>query len=176
MLIWRAFAVFLLLAAVPVAAQQAPSAPPVVIIDSERVFFETLYGQRISRDLAAQASALQAENDQIVQQLTAEERSLTQRRPAMDPAAFRAEAAAFDEKVQQLRRDRDAKTAQLQAETIAQRDVFEQQVQEILAAVMLERGALMVLEQRNVILSVRAVNITDDVIARIDADLGDGAR
>jgi Skp family chaperone for outer membrane proteins len=175
MTVWRAFVIWLMLA-LPVSAQQSvpPAPPPVVIIDSERVFFETRYGQKISSDLAAQAAALQAENDQIVQDLTTEERSLTQRRATMDAAAFRAEAAAFDAKVQQVRRDRDAKTAQLQAETATQRGLFEDRVQEIIANVMLERGAMMVLEQRNVILSVRSANITDDVIARIDETLGDG--
>lgn len=176
MRVWWSIVVWVLLA-LPVAAQQQPSTPPqVLIIDSERLYFETLYGRRLARDLAAQAAEVQAENDRIVETLTEEERSLTLRRPGMTPEEFRAEADAFDEKVQEVRRARDAKNTELQTTNAAARAEFEERVQGIVANVMLERGALMVMEQRNVVLSVRSANITDDVIVRIDAALGDGTR
>ncbi len=169
----RVFFVWLILA-LPASAQQ--TSPPVLIIDSERLFVETLYGQRLASELAEQAAELQAENDRIVESLTLEERSLTVRRPDMDPAEFRAEAEAFDSKVQDVRRVRDAKNVDLQIATADARTQFEQRVQGIVANIMLERGAALVLEQRNVVLSVRAANITDDAIVRIDAELGDGTR
>lgn len=172
MTFWRVLLVWLMLAA-PAGAQQL--GPEVLIIDSERLFFETQYGRRLAADLAAQTAALQAENDAIVEELTEEERSLTQRRATMEPSAFRAEAAAFDARVQEVRRDRDAKNGELAAEAVRARAVFEERVQAVVANLMLERGAVMVLEQRNVVLSVRAANITDDAIARIDETLGSGA-
>ncbi|MBQ2263120.1 MAG: OmpH family outer membrane protein [Loktanella sp.] len=181
MMIWRAMMVWLLLA-LPVAAQPtvpaevAPAGPQVLIIDSERLFFETEYGRRISADLAEKSAQLQIENDEIVQSLTEEERSLTQRRPTMDPDAFRAEAAAFDTRVQEVRRDREAKTSELAAEATRARAAFEERVQAVVASIMLERGAAMVMEQRNVILSVRSANITDDAVARINDTLGDGTQ
>ena len=110
-MIWlRVFFVWLMLA-LPLSAQQ--SGPSVLIIDSERVFFETAYGRRLTEELAAQAAALQAENDEIVAELTQEERSLTLRRPTMSLEEFRAEAEAFDTKVQEVRRARDAKNVDL---------------------------------------------------------------
>lgn len=159
--------------AVPGVAQQ--NSPEVLIIDSERLFFETLYGRRIQSDLAAQAAELQAENDRIVESLTLEERSLTLRRPEMTPEEFRAESEAFDRKVQDVRRVRDAKNVELQVANAEARSRFEERVQGIVANIMIERGAVLVLEQRNVVLSVRAANITDDAIVRIDAELGDGS-
>lgn len=161
-----------LVMAVPAGAQQ--NSPQVLIIDSERLFFETVYGRRIQADLAEQAAELQAENDRIVESLTQEENSLTLRRPDMTPEEFRAESEAFDTKVQDVRRVRDAKNVDLQVATAEARARFEEQVQGIVANIMLERGAALVLEQRNVVLSVRAANITDDAIVRIDAQLGDG--
>jgi len=169
--ILRALLVWLILV-LPASAQQ--TSPPVLIVDSERLFVETLYGQRLSSELAAQATALQAENDRIVESLTLEERSLTVRRPEMDPQEFRAEAEAFDRKVQDVRRVRDAKNVELQVANAEARSRFEQRVQGIVAGIMIERGAVLVLEQRNVVLSVRAANITDDAIVRIDAELGNG--
>ena len=167
----RALVVWLMLV-LPVSAQQ--TSPPVLIVDSERLFVETLYGQRLSSELATQAAALQAENDRIVESLTLEERSLTVRRPEMDPQEFRAEAEAFDRKVQDVRRVRDAKNVELQVANAEARSRIEQRVQGIVANIMIERGAVLVLEQRNVVLSVRAANITDDAIVRIDAELGNG--
>lgn len=171
MVFLRAFAIWLILA-LPAFGQQ--SSPPILIVDSERLFVETLYGQRIAADLAAQAEELQAENNRIVESLTLEERSLTVRRPEMTPEEFRAEAEAFDTKVQEVRRVRDAKNVDLQVANAEARSRFEQRVQGIVANIMLDRGAAMVMEQRNVLLSVRAANITDDAIVRIDAELGDG--
>ncbi|WP_394182064.1 OmpH family outer membrane protein [Yoonia maritima] len=173
MKLWRAIVVWWMLA-LPVVAQDA--APQILIIDSDRIYFETLYGRRIAADLAAAAQEVQAENEQIVATLTEEERSLTQRRPDMAPEDFRAEADAFDDKVQEVRRVRDAKNIELQTKNAEQRTVFEDRVQGIIANVMIERGAVIVMEQRNVVMSVRAANITDDVIVRVDAELGDGTR
>ena len=164
----------LLLLALPAAAQQ--TSPPVLIIDSERLFVETIYGRRISQDLAAQAAELQAENDRIVETLTQEERSLTIRRPEMSVEEFRTESEAFDAKVQDVRRVRDAKNVELQVANAEARARFEERVQSIVANIMLERGAALVMEQRNVVLSVRAANITDDAIVRIDAELGNGSQ
>ncbi len=171
MLALRACLVWLLLVS-PAVAQQTSS--QILIIDSERLFFETLYGRRIAADLDTQAADLQAENDRIVESLTLEERSLTIRRPQMTPEEFRTESETFDRKVQDVRRVRDAKNVDLQVANAEAQAQFQERVREIVINVMLERGAVLVLEQRNVTLSVSAVNITDDVIARIDAELGDG--
>ena len=173
MILWRAILVWLLLA-LPAAAQEG--APQILIIDSDRIFFETLYGRRISDDMAALVAQLQTENEQIVATLTEEERSLTVRRPAMTPEAFRAEADAFDAKAQEVRRARDAKNVDLQNSAAEERAKFEDRVQGIIGSIMIERGAVLVMEQRNVVMSVRAANITDDVIVRVDAELGDGTR
>lgn len=172
MMVLRGFLVWLLLA-LPAGAQQL--SPQVLIVDTDRLFVETVYGRQIAADLAAQAAAVQAENDRIVQELTEEERSLTLRRSEMTPEAFRIAAEAFDAKVQDVRRVRDAKNLELQKVSVERRARFEERVQGIVANIMLERGAAMVLEQRMVILSVRAANITDTAIARIDAELGNGA-
>ncbi|WP_106744300.1 OmpH family outer membrane protein [Yoonia maritima] len=171
--LWRAILAWLLLA-IPAAAQDG--APQILIIDSDRIYYETLYGRRIAADLNAAIQAVQAENEQIVATLTEEERSLTLRRPDMTPEEFRAEADAFDVKVEEVRRVRDAKNIELQTENAEQRTVFEDRVQGVIANLMIERGAVIVMEQRSVVMSVREANITDDVIVRVDAELGDGTQ
>ena len=153
-----------------------PVASPVLVIEGDRLFVETAYGRSLAAEIEAQAAEWQQENERIVAELVSEERSLAEQRPDMDPDAFRAAAEAFDTKVQEVRRERDAKTVELQQLGAEARALFEENVRGIIAAIMIERGGQVVLDQRSVVLSIRAVNITDTVIARIDAELGDGGQ
>ena len=146
-----------------------PAATPVLIIDSERLYQESRYGQQLRDGLDAEAAALKTENDRIVAALTEEERSLTMRRPTLTPEAFRKEAKDFDTKVQGIRRARDAKEVALQnARAAAQRDFFGE-VQTVVGQLMLERGAAVTLDQRSVFVALQVADVTDAAIARIDA-------
>ena len=173
---WLAVAVALAIAGAANAQAQAeaqtppdPVQMPVLIVDSDRLYQESRYGQQIRAELDAQAAALKAENDRIVAALTEEERSLTTRRPTMAPDAFRQEAKDFDSKVQGIRRARDAKEVALQtARATAQKDFFAQ-VQAIVGQLMLERGAAVTFDQRSVFVALSAADVTEEAIARIDA-------
>ena len=69
---------------------------PVLTIDTDRLFRESQFGQRILSDLGEETEALAAENRRIEAELKEEERRLTEQRPQMDVATFREEADAFD--------------------------------------------------------------------------------
>ncbi|MCO4848941.1 MAG: OmpH family outer membrane protein [Yoonia sp.] len=159
------------------AQDNTPSGAPmtgVVVVDTDELYRATLMGQRMVADLDERARALQSENDEITKALTAEERSLTDRRPTLDPEVFRAQAAEFDMRVQGIRRTRDAAIATFEAERSASPRQFLELVRNVLGELMLERGAVAVLDQRLVFLSLGTVDITQDAIARIDDTFGDG--
>ncbi|WP_083484258.1 OmpH family outer membrane protein [Loktanella sp. 3ANDIMAR09] len=153
----------------PAAAQQDAQALPILIVDYDRLYIDSAYAQQIRAALDADAEALKAENDRIVAALTDEERSLTLRRPTMTAEAFRAEADAFDTKVQAIRRARDAKEVELQRARSAARDEFFVSVRDVVGQLMLERGASLILDRRSVFLALAASDITDEAVARIDA-------
>lgn len=144
---------------------------PVLIVDNERLYLDSQYGQQIRAEIEVSAEALRAENDQIVAALTEEERSLTERRPSMTVEEFRAAAAEFDARVQDIRRARDAKEAELQNARANGRVVFFDEVRPLIGQLMIDRGALVVLDSRSVFVAVRVADITDDAIAVIDATL-----
>lgn len=180
---WTA-AVLCLLPALPVAAQEV--APPegftvgqvqsvVLTIDSERLFSESQFGRRVESEFNAAQDALMAENRRIEEALTAEERSLSERRPGMEVATFRAEAAAFDERVQGIRVAQDAKARALQDGVTQGRDAFLAAAAPILGEMMADSGASVILDRRSVFLALGAVDITDEAIAAIDGAIGDGA-
>ncbi len=147
---------------------------PVLTIDREALFTRTEFGQRVSQDLETESDALSEETRKIEQALEEEERSLTAKRATMSPEEFRALADAFDEKVVALRTDRDAAQQNfVQRYEDAQRS-FYNRIGPILGRVMQDRNAVVILDKRNVLLSVNAIDVTDAVIARIDAELGDG--
>ncbi|MEJ6398208.1 OmpH family outer membrane protein [Yoonia sp. 208BN28-4] len=168
----------MLLAGQAVAQDTAPTPAPssVLIIDNDVLFLNTAYGQRILSELDAAAQLVQAENDRIVAELVAEESSLTDRRPTMAPDVFRAEAAAFDAKAQELRRERDAARDDLVARRSAERAAFFDRVHPIIGRLMLERNASVVLDRRSVFLAVGSADITQDAIALVNETLGDGTR
>lgn len=165
----RALPALWLLAA-PVAAQDpAAVATPVLTLDQERLFQSSEAAKRISAEIEEQTLALAAENRRIEAELSAEELDLTEARPTLDPEEFRALADAFDDKVQRIRAEQDAKERALQQQRENDRQEFLSRISPVLAEIARERGALVILDRRVVLLSADAVDITDVAIARIDA-------
>lgn len=146
----------------------------VLIIDSERLYSESLFGQRIAAELVAETETLAAENRKLEADLTAEAKSLTERRPGMEVDAFRAEAEAFDAKVQAIRAARDAKERALQQMPVSGREAFFRAARPAITALLESRDATVVLDKRAVIYATSDADITDDAIAAVDADIGDG--
>lgn len=172
-----ALIVLVALAAPAVQAQETPLQPsPILTIDQDRLFAETRLGLRGARAVEAEAEALAEENRRIESELRAEEIALTEQRGTLDPEAFAELADAFDAKVQRIRAEQDAKAravAQMQDEA---RQSFFIEIGGILSAIVRERGAVLILDRRDVFLSADAIDITDEAIARINASAGgDGA-
>ena len=142
---------------------------PILTVDSERLFADSILGQKINADIEAASDELQTSNERIAAELEAEELELTQRRSETEPEEFRALADAFDEKAQRIRSERANALRALNQRLEEERRAFLQTAGSILEAIMREAGAAVVLEQRSVFISSRAVDITNLAIARIDA-------
>ncbi len=149
---------------------------PVLVLDRARLFNQTLYGRRILSEVEAANVAMAEETAAIQAELAAEEQALTQKRAEMEPAAFRALAEQFDARVQQLREEREAAQNEIRAVLESAQLQFFNVVGPILGAIVRERGAVMIVDQRALVLSAYNIDITNDAIARIDAVLGDGAQ
>jgi Skp family chaperone for outer membrane proteins len=147
---------------------------PVLTIDTEALFARSQFGQRISATLRTETEALAAENRRIEAELTAEEQGLTDRRPTMAVAAFRAEAEAFDTRVQAIRQEQDAKERALQEALNTGREAFLDAVSPVLAQLLRDSGALVILDRRSVVISVAAIDVTAEAVAAIDAGIGEG--
>ncbi|MEP3638982.1 MAG: OmpH family outer membrane protein [Paracoccaceae bacterium] len=142
---------------------------PVLTVDSERLFSDSKFGQRVALALEEAGREVQAENDRIAAELEIEELELTKQREVLEPEEFRRLAAAFDEKAENIRGERAEASRELSRRLEEERRAFLSAAVPILQEIMLESGAAVVLEQRSVFISARAVDITAVAIERIDA-------
>ena len=148
----------------------------ILTIQPERLFSDSAFGRRVALEIEAEGAVLTVENRRIEAVLRAEEQSLSERRTSMDPAAFRALADAFDEKVQETRQLQEEKLREINAVgEAARRDFFAASLP-LLQQLMGESGAGAILDQSSVFLSSDAADVTDLAISRIDAVLGDGVQ
>ncbi|MEX0279983.1 MAG: OmpH family outer membrane protein [Arenibacterium sp.] len=179
-MLWRAVlaaCAALFWAVAPVEAQQLGIArTEILTISPERLFLESAFGKRIVQEIEEDSAALATENRRIEMELTAEEKSLTEQRETMEPQVFRELADAFDDKVQEFRVTQDAKTRALGQRREEARTVFLEATIPVLAQLMRETGASVILERSTVFLSTNATDITDIALQRIDAAIGDGSK
>ncbi|WP_444451767.1 OmpH family outer membrane protein [Rhodobacter capsulatus] len=167
--------ILLCLAAPPARAEQTASpSVPVLTLDFERLFDNTLWGKRIVADMARDSAALNAENTRIADDLIAEEKSLTDRRSKLTPAAFRTEADAFDERATGIRAAQKAKAQALTQSYEEARQAFLVASGPLIDEVLTRRHAVMVLDRRAIIRGLEAADITEELARLMDARLGSG--
>ncbi|WP_294113350.1 OmpH family outer membrane protein [Shimia sp.] len=147
---------------------------PVLTVDSDMMFSQSQFGVRVAQELAAEESVLLAENRRIQAELTAEEKALTEKRGEMDADAFRAVAEAFDARVVQIRKEQDAKAANIEQRRQREQEAFIRVASPILTTLMRDAGASVILERRDVLLGDPAVDITSFAIERLNETLGAG--
>ena len=148
-----------------------PLAPatPVLTLDTDRVFLESSAGKALEASITAENEALAAENRKIDAALEAEERDLTEQRPKLGVAEFQALAEAFNTKAVGLREAQVSKAKALERKRVEERQQFFQTIGPVLGEIMREAGALVILEDRAVLISAGRIDITDEVIRRMDA-------
>lgn len=168
-LAWARAVAGVLFLATAVQAQEAPS--PLLTLDQDRFFLESDFGRAaIERERVATA-ALEAENERIEAELVAEEQALTEQRKTLTAEEFSARAEAFDQKVERIRAEQDTKARQLTEGREKDRQEFLKVAVPVLGELLGERKATAILDKGLVILSLSAVDITDEAIAKLNAAL-----
>ena len=120
-------------------------------------------------------SAMATETRAIEADLEAEEKALTAQRATLDPESFRALADAFDEKVQALRAEREQAQNNVRARIESAQVEFFNRIGPVLGELVRERGAVLIVDRRAILLAATDVDITAEAVSRIDAVLGDGS-
>lgn len=159
----------------PLSAQQTQT-PQILTVDQDRLYGDSLYGRALEAKSQVATQALAAENRQIEADLSTEEARLTTQRATLAPDRFTELAAAFDEKVERIRAEQEAKSKQLTADRDLGRKQFFDAAVPILADLMRQLGALAILNHDAVVLSFDSIDVTDRALVELDARLGDGTK
>jgi Skp family chaperone for outer membrane proteins len=159
-----------------VAQDSNPIRSPILSLDQDRMFAQSDFGRAVEAALQADGTLLEAENRRIEAELEAEEKDLTARRPVLSADAFRALADAFDTKVQRIRNEQTAKARALGQRTEEAQRQFIEAARPVLEQLMVDAGAVVVIDPRSVVMSLSAIDVTDAAIRRINDMLGDGTR
>ena len=157
----------------PVAAQTLPPAV-VIVVDMDQVFANSAAGKQAQTELKTKLDAIQARVSQLRTSLGTEEQQLGQSRPQ----AAGAELTAWETKV----RDFTARKTQAEQEVQKREQDFQaarqyvlkqinDAAQPIITAVMRERGASIALAQGATLQNAASLDVTADIIARIDKSL-----
>ncbi len=154
------------------AQERAAAAQDVLVLSQERLLRDSKKGKMILAEEESQKEQRVERASILEAELEADERSLAERKSELDPETFEQLAAEFDARVVAIREE-DVRAAEvLAAEFEAIRKNFFADVVPIVAQIMTERGASLIFEQRNVLFTGPNVDITDDVIARMDKAAG----
>jgi Skp family chaperone for outer membrane proteins len=152
---------------VPGHAQETP--PPFLLLNQERILTGSRAGQAILAEEEAARDALRAEAREIDSRFEAEERRLTALRGEVEPEEFRALADAFDEEVIRARREQDERATAVALEFEQRRRQFYAEVAPLLVGILSRYEAHAIFDESAVLLADQSLNITDAVIAEIDA-------
>ncbi|MDT7934524.1 MAG: OmpH family outer membrane protein [Sphingomonadaceae bacterium] len=161
-------------AAAPVAAYaQAPAQGAVLVVDVNRVLTESAAGQSLQAQLKPQLDQAQARQQQLQQQFRTEQENLERAAAAKSVAP---------ETLQQQARDLQQRAAtaetELQGRGQALQNAQNQGLQQIINAMnpvvstlLKERNAQIVLNRSATLQTIAGVDITNDVIARLNQSL-----
>lgn len=156
-------------------AQQVFDGPPtaqvILVLSQERLLRDSKTGRALLARQREMSDAHRDEGLRLDAELEGEELELTEKRRTLPPEEFEKLAVEFDEKVVATRRDHKEKSEALAAAIDDGRKQFFSQIVPIVAQIMQERQASLVFEQRNVLFTGPNVDITEEVISRLDDDV-----
>ena len=169
MIYFRIFVFLLILTAQPLLASEKSG---LFTVDMTKLFRSSDFGKRIILANNQARQKLQNENEELESKLLTEERELSELRKILSLDEFRPKALEFDNKVSIIRTEQSTKEENLNNRARKQELEFYQKIYPLLYELLLEKGGLVLVDQRNAILWDSSVDITDDAIKLINQVLG----
>ena len=134
------------------------------------------FGKNIISNNNIARQALQNENDELELELLSEEKELSELRKTLSLDKFGPKALKFDEKVSIIRTEQGIKEEDLKNMARQEEAGFYKKIYPLLYELLLDRGGLLLIDKRNVILWDSSVDITDDAIELINRVLSNSIK
>ena len=166
---FKIFLLFLSLVAQPLLGSEKPG---LFTVDMNKLFRSSDFGKKIISENNKARLQLQNENEELEAELLSEEKELSEQRKILSLEDFRPKALEFDKKVSIIRTEQSAKEENLKNKARKEEAEFYKRIYPLLYELLLDRGGLILIDQRNVILWDSTVDITDEAILLINQVLG----
>ena len=170
---FKIFLLFLSLVAHPLLGSEQSG---LFTVDMNKLFRSSDFGKKIISANNKARLELQNENEELESELLSEEKELSEQRKILSLEDFRPKALEFDKKVSIIRTEQSAKEENLKNKARKQESEFYKRIYPLLYEILLDRGGLVLVDQRNVILWDTNVDITDDAIRLINQVLGNSIK
>ena len=171
-MIYFKLAIFLLsLVAQPLLATEKSD---LFTVDMKKIFRSSNFGKNIIAANNIARKKLQSENEELEKKLLLEEKELSELRKSLSVEEFRPKALEFDKRVTIIREEQGNKEEFLNKKARKEESDFFKRIYPLLYKILIERGGLILVDQRNIILWDNSVDITDDAIQEINKSLGSG--
>lgn len=152
----------------PTTEESAKAVTPILIVSMDRILRESNSAVAIQQQADALRSRLRSDLAAREEALRAEELELTKLRETLDPERFSQRVADFKEKVRRLKRETNETGAGLQRAVIEANGALKRALQPILLQLMAERRALVMLDEKDVVISATVLDVTQEAVKRLD--------
>jgi Skp family chaperone for outer membrane proteins len=154
------------------AAQQLPGAV-VAVIDYQRVLREAAAAQSIRAQIEARRKAYQEEISREEQRLHEVDKAFAKQRSVLSPEAFAQKRSEFEKEVAEVQRLVQERRRELDRLSAAGLNEVKNALIAIVTSMAEERGFNLVLPSSEVLFFARTLDLTAEVLARLDAKLPD---
>jgi Skp family chaperone for outer membrane proteins len=145
--------------------------PKIAVVNVETLFKESLASKSIDLQLKERQATFQKEVSPREDALRTERQELLKQRSVLSAEVFNDRRIEFEKEMAELERDvRDRQKQLLDARAVAM-GKLEQKIREVASDVANEKGANIVLTSNMVIYSISAIDITSEVLSRLNKQL-----
>ena len=165
---FKVFIVLFTLVAQPLSAAEKSE---LFTVDMTKLLRSSEFGKNIIAANNIARKKLQSENEELEKKLLLEEKELSELRKTLSVEEFRPKALEFDKRVSIIRAEQGKKEEILNKKVRKEETDFFKRIYPLLYEILIERGGLILFDQRNIILWDNSVDITDDAIQAINQAL-----
>ena len=165
------FKVFIVLFTLVAQQLSAAEKSELFTVDMTKLLRSSEFGKNIIAANNIARKKLQSENEELEKKLLLEEKELSELRKTLSVEEFRPKALEFDKRVSIIRAEQGKKEEILNKKVRKEETDFFKRIYPLLYEILIERGGLILVDQRNIILWDNSVDITDDAIQAINQTL-----
>ena len=165
---FKVFIVLFTLVAQPLSAAEKSE---LFTVDMTKLLRSSEFGKNIIAANNIARKKLQSENEELEKKLLLEEKELSELRKTLSVEEFRPKALEFDKRVSTIRAEQGKKEEILNKKVRKEESDFFKRIYPLLYEILTERGGLILVDQRKIILWDNSVDITDDAIQAINQAL-----